>query len=342
MSAKSLATKNPKNDVAPLRGFVFNEELGLYVADSGFRQGLGLLGSELGVKNPKESRELLKSAYVRCQEIYGYIPAESGINVFVYLAAGKSGLISDDHEDIEFTFEESLGLAKSLGVRVGTNREFMLYDRMYGSRHVPLLLGDVYDFTRDDTKIDVYLGIVTVLKDGKKYKFLDENSEPIIPVRLKGAQAKALRQANVGKIDDSRDGIVVYEDKSVFLQSGKRVSEFDEQGIPCAFDNREYGCIPKRGRYSHDHRHVSEFIGHRWVVEPEKGLVVMHIENTEYWKPDGNGMYRNIGHIGPTTYLTQAIDETLERTNIFAVAGLENKVEEFLRTLTTKDHKCLG
>ena len=114
MSAKTLATKNPKNNVAPLSGFVFNNQLGLYIADSGCPQSFGLLGCDLGVKNSKESQELLRRAYVRCLEIYDYNPQESGYNVFAYLAAAKSGLLSDNHDDIEFIFAQALEFAKSL------------------------------------------------------------------------------------------------------------------------------------------------------------------------------------------------------------------------------------
>ncbi len=314
-----------------LEGFTFNEKLGLYVADR------GLLGKGLSIKvYSDKSKGLVQRAYERCWD--------SGYNEVAYLAAERLGLLGHGGENIEFTYPQTLELAKLMGLHVGTNKEFMLNDghieNLFGGSDVAVFFNDVYDFTQDNKEIDVYRGIVTVLKQGKKYTFLDENNEPIKRVRVKSAQAKALREAGEGDVIRAEYDYVAYRDEASFLQSGKRVIEFDEQGIPCKLDNGEYGCIPQKGRYPHGHDHPSQFIGHRWIVDPTKGLVVMHKVVIKYLKPVGRGMYNGVGacsFFAPTTYLTCGIDEVFCRANIFAVTNLENRVEESLRALLLED-----
>jgi len=329
--------KEQKQKVPELSGFVFNPELGLYIADGCFHNGFGLLGTSLNGSD----KELQKGAHDKCHELYRYSPWESGYNVFAYLAAGELGLLSSGNEEISFTFSEALGLAKLLGVRIGTNREFTTYDRNYDRDYVPILLGDVYDFTQDDKDIDVYAGIATVLQEKKKYKFLDVHGEQIKPIRVRGAQARALRNADYGDVFRSDVGTVGYRDESTFLASGKRVTEFDEQGIPTKLDNEKYECTRSKGKYAHGHNHLSEFVGHRWIVDPKKGVVVMKKLGTDYWKlvgefEDGEGRYKSVCCVSSTTYLTKQIDDRFWKTNIFAVTNLENVVEECLKALVVK------
>lgn len=311
-----------EQNTSKLSGFTFNEKLGLYVNQMLLSRG------RLSWDSTK------REVSAKCKELYGYYPWESGYNDYAYLAAGSLGLLSGNHEDISFTFQQAMELAKVLGVRIGNNREFTVDDNCYSKWHSPLLLGDVYDFTRDDTEIDVYLGITTVLQDENRFHFLDEHGELIKPVKVKGAQAKALRDARSGDRKAYGSTGIMYKDEFAFLNSGKRVTEFDEYGIPCVLDNESYGCIPREEGPAHDHKHLSEYLGHRWEVNPEKGLVVMDKLQTDYVIPVSRSMFRGVSHVGATaTYLTRGIEETFWKTNIFAVTDLENKVEESLKSL---------
>src|SRR3989344_2193003 len=311
-----------KQNTPELSGFIFNEKLGLYVNQMLLSRG------RLSEDSTK------RDVSAKCKELYGYYPWESGYNDYAYLAAGSLGLLSSDKEDISFTFQQATDLAKVLGVRIGNNREFTVDDNCYGNWHSPLLLGEVYDFTRDGTEIDVYLGITTVLQDENGFHFLDEHSELIKPLKVKGAQARALRDARSGNQNAYGSSGIIYKDELAFLNSGKRVTEFDEHGIPCALDNEKYDCLPRIEGPAHAHKHLSEYLGQRWEVDPKKGIVVMSKLKTGYVIPVSRSMVRSVSHVGATaTYLTTRIEETFWKTNIFAVADLENKVEESLKSL---------
>jgi len=305
-----------------LSGFIFNEKLGLYVNQ--------MLLSRGRLSEDSTKREVS----AKCKELYDYYPWESGYNDYAYLAAGSLGLLTGNREDISFTFQQATELAKVLGVRLGNDREFTVDDNCHGTWHSPLLLGDIYDFTRDGTEIDVYLGITTVLQDENGFHFLDEHGEPIKPLKVKGAQARALRDARSGDRMAYGSTGIMYKDESAFLNSGKRVTEFDEHGIPCVLDNQKYGCIPREEGPAHAHTHLSEYLGQRWEVDPKKGIVVMSKLETYYVIPVSRSTFRSVSHVGATaTYLTTGIEETFWKTNIFAVADLENKVEESLKSL---------
>src|SRR3989338_6523117 len=113
-----------------LSGFIFNEELGLYVNQ--------MLLSRGRLSEDSTKREVS----AKCKVLHDYYPWESGYNDYAYLAAGSLGLLSSDKEDISFTFQQATELAKVLGVRIGNNREFTVDDNCYGKWWLGLSSGN--------------------------------------------------------------------------------------------------------------------------------------------------------------------------------------------------------
>lgn len=112
---------------------------------------------------------------------------------------------------VNITHSDSLRLARSLSLSLISNREFLSWreELRNGRNSLYSWLSDVYDFESDREAINVYLNPVSY--DLRKI-FLDANEEPINPIRIVRAQARAIRNG--------------YR---------KYIRSYDENGIPTDF-----------------------------------------------------------------------------------------------------------
>ncbi len=351
-------------------GFVYDEKLNLYIADTrtddgsekGARiKGLGLFAGDYGSDEIKELAIKRCNATIKDWWHYGVRDwGESGYSAIPILATAmvKQGYMPkisekpNEHEDtfmnlhdalklaesvdISFNFSEALKIAGALGTSIGTHHEFMQYDRSYARTDIRLLLGDVWNFASDNKDIFVYTRVGSMSQD--PLQFFDRNGEPLEPIRITGVQAKTIRNARMGKV--IYGGWIAYESKKAFLDSGVRVTEFDEHGIPTKMDHEENTCKPPtRKDGSHDHGRMSDYEGHRWVVNPDKGIVAVHIikDMYEMCLKETPGWVKGLGLkgcVGPTTYLTTPITKA-HHANIFGVANQDqiNKMDRVLEEL---------
>lgn len=120
---------------------------------------------------------------------------------------------------VGITHSDALKLAGSLGFNLVSNREFLSYRAEFkelteGNISPYGWISDVYDFESGREDIDVYLN--PVFFDEKRRIYLEASGEPVKPIKIIRAQARAIRNGY-----------------------GKYIISYDENGIPIDFTDRE-------------------------------------------------------------------------------------------------------
>ncbi len=120
---------------------------------------------------------------------------------------------------VGITHSDALKLTSSFGLNLISNREFLSYRAEFkelteGNISPYGWISDIYNFETGKEDIDVYLN--PVFYDEKRKIYLDASGEPVKPIKIIRAQARAIRNGY-----------------------GKYIRSYDENGIPMDFIDGE-------------------------------------------------------------------------------------------------------